>query len=39
MNKRALTLTAATLGSLILLGCNNDSNNDTETTNTIQVTH
>lgn len=35
MNKRALTLTAATLGSLILLGCNNDSNNDTETTNTI----
>ena len=34
MNKRALTLTAATLGSLILLGCNNDSNNDTETTNT-----
>ena len=35
MNKRVLTLTAATLGSLILLGCNNDSNNDTETTNTI----
>lgn len=35
MNKRALTFTAATLGSLILLGCNNDSNNDTETTNTI----
>lgn len=35
MNKQALTLTAATLGSLILLGCNNDSNNDTETTNTI----
>lgn len=34
MNKRALTLTVATLGSLILLGCNNDSNNDTETTNT-----
>ncbi|AVZ85613.1 DUF4394 domain-containing protein [Acinetobacter sp. WCHA45] len=34
MNKRVLTLTAATLGSLILLGCNNDSNNDTETTNT-----
>ncbi|WP_293738368.1 DUF4394 domain-containing protein [uncultured Acinetobacter sp.] len=34
MNKRALTLTAATLSSLILLGCNNDSNNDTETTNT-----
>lgn len=34
MNKRALTLTAATLGSLILLGCNSDSNDDTELSST-----
>ncbi|NNP69642.1 DUF4394 domain-containing protein [Acinetobacter sp. Ac_5812] len=34
MKKKVLTLTAVTLGSLILLGCNNDSNNDSETVNT-----
>ncbi|EPG37529.1 DUF4394 domain-containing protein [Acinetobacter colistiniresistens] len=34
MKKRVFTLTAATLGSLILLGCNNDSNNDSEIVNT-----
>ncbi|USA47921.1 DUF4394 domain-containing protein [Acinetobacter sp. C26M] len=33
MKKRIFTLTATILGSLILLGCNNDSNNDSETVN------
>ena len=34
MKKGILTLTVATLSSLMLLGCNSDSNNDTETTDT-----
>ena len=33
MKKKVFTLTATILGSLILLGCNNDSNNDSETVN------
>jgi len=35
MNNKISVLSTAIVTSLILLGCNNDSNNDTETTNTI----